>query len=599
MIKWTTIWHSMFFKFSLAFLVVGMIPLLVLSVLSLNQFTDQVERNTENNFKQMMLYLAKNADDILRNYNGISKSMYYNSIDIAGRHGISLEDELNGFGRINRMTIDDFLKSILYSDTHIENAFFVRKSDSAVYNQSRVNKVLDSNEPYPPVKWAYSLTGKPRELAIFPPHPEIYFSSIRPVITFARNFNDTSGKLGPEAQVLGTMYFDVDLDIFDKLFMQVALDPRDELFVVDGNGYILYSNQEDKLGKRFDELAAQKSATKLLYSEPIPFIGGQVMGLVSKADFYASLTQIRSNVIIASAICLLALLALGALFSRTFTRPVLDIMRLMARVESGHLETGIKTTRKDEMGRLAHGFNRMIERLKFFINDAYVAEIKRKQAELNALKTQIQPHFLYNTLEVIRMSAVADDAMGVAKMIQSLSNQLEYVIDFGEEWVTVRRELEHLKTYFHLIEVRFDHRISLQVVVDEDLADALILKLSIQPLVENAVQHGIKPNKGKGTVLVTIEKSGTEGLAVTVFDNGIGMDSDTQVRLQDQLAMGENVTGKSIGLKNVHARIRQAFGEPYGITIESQPRIGTSIQMLYPLQREELSYEKNKGAAGG
>ncbi len=92
-------------------------------------------------------------------------------------------------------------------------------------------------------------------------------------------------------------------------------------------------------------------------------------------------------------------------------------MRMMVRVESGNLETGITTTRKDEMGRLAHGFNRMIERLKLFINDAYVAEIKHKQTELNALKTQIQPHYLYNTLEVIRMSAVADDAMEVANMI--------------------------------------------------------------------------------------------------------------------------------------------------------------------------------------
>ena len=598
MIKWMTIRHSIFFKFSLAFLFVGMIPLLVLSALSLNQFTDQVERNTENNFKQMVLYLSKNTDDIFRNYNEISKNMYYNSPSIADRHGIMMEEEINSLGRINLMTINDFLKTILYSDTHIENALFVRKSDQAVFNESRVNKVLDSNEPFPPVSWAYTLSGQQKQLAVFPPHPETYFGSTRPVITFARNFNDTFGRLGPNVLVFGTLYFDVDLDIFDKLFQQVVLDRSDEVYVVDGNGYILYSNQDDKLGKRFDELAAKRSGTKMLYSEPVPFIGGQVIGLVSKADFYASLTQIRSNVIIASAICLLALLVLGALFSRTFTRPVLDIMRLMVRVESGHLETGITTTRKDEMGRLAHGFNRMIERLKLFINDAYVAEIKHKQTELNALKTQIQPHYLYNTLEVIRMSAVADDAMKVADMIHALSNQLEYVIDYGEEWVTVQRELEHLNNYFHLIEVRFDRRIDLQVDLEEDLAEALILKLSIQPLVENAVHHGIRPRGGKGTVLVKIEKSGVD-IAVTVFDNGIGMDSETLARLQHQLAEGESTTGKSIGLKNVHARLRQACGESYGITIESQPEIGSSIRMLYPLQREELRYEKNKSIASG
>lgn len=597
MMKWTAIRHSIFFKFSLAFLVVGIIPLIVLSMLSLNQFTDQVERSTENNFKQMVLYLSKNTDDIFRNYNQISKSMYINSHEIADRHIIPLSKEINSLGRINLMPVNDFLNSILYSDTHIENALFVRTSDQAVFNQSRANKLLDPNEPFPPISWTYTITANPKKLAVLPPHPETYFGSTRPVITFARNLNDTSGKLGPEIKLLGTLYFDVDLNIFDKLFKQVDIDQRDEVYLLDRNGYILYSNQEDKLGKRFDEVAAKRSGTKLLYSEPIPFIGGQVIGLVSKVDFYASLTQIRTNVIVASAICLLALLVIGAIFSRTFTRPVLEIMRLMARVESGHLETGIVTKRKDEMGRLAHGFNRMIERLKLFINDAYVSEIKRKQAELNALKTQIQPHYLYNTLEVIRMSAVAEDAPGIADMIHALSGQLEYMIDYGEEWVSVRRELDHLKKYFHLIEVRFDRRIELRIELEEQLAEALILKLSIQPLVENAVQHGIRPRGGKGTVLVKIEKAGTDNLAVTVFDNGVGMDTETLTRLQRQLAEGESVTGKSIGLKNVHARMLQACGEPYGITIESEKHIGSSIRMLYPLQREELRYEKNKSAA--
>jgi two-component system sensor histidine kinase YesM len=191
------------------------------------------------------------------------------------------------------------------------------------------------------------------------------------------------------------------------------------------------------------------------------------------------------------------------------------------------------------------------------------------------------------------MSAVADDSLEVADMIHALSNQLEYVIDFGEEWVTVQRELEHLRSYFHLIEVRFDRRIDLQIDLEDGFADALILKLSIQPLVENAVQHGIRPKGGKGTVLVKIENSGPDSLAVTVYDNGIGMDEETLARLQSQLAEGGSSTGKSIGLKNVHARMVQACGEPYGITIESQSQIGTSIRMLYPRRREELRYEKN------
>ncbi|WP_141505202.1 cache domain-containing sensor histidine kinase [Paenibacillus luteus] len=587
MLKWTNIWHSIFFKFSLAFLIVGMIPLLALSSLSLNQITDQVERHTENNFSQMVFYLSKNVDDILLNYNEISKNMYYNAERVPDRQGVTLKQEIDSLSQMNKIAMNDFLKTVLYSDPHIENTLFVRHSDGTVFSQSRTNKVLDQNEPFPSVSWSYTLSAKPKQLAVFPPHLETYFSSTRQVITFARNYIDTTGKLGPEAKVLGTLFFDVDLSIFDRLFRQVKLEGNDDMFVVDGNGYILYSNQEDKLGKRFDELSARNKGNMKVFSEPVPFMGGQVIGLVSKTDLYASLVSVRSTVFVVAAVCFLALIVLGALFSRSFTRPILDIMRLMVKVESGHLDHGLTIKRKDELGRLAHGFNRMIERLQSFINEAYVGEIKRKQTELNALKSQIRPHYLYNTLEVIRMSAVSNDDEEVADMIHSLSNQLQYVIDYGEEWVSVQRELKHLRHYFHLIEVRFDKRIELQVDLhEEELLQASILKLSLQPIVENAVLHGIRPRGGKGVVQVTIEKVNDNEMAVTVFDNGIGMDEGTVERLILHLAEAEGTSGKSIGVKNVHERLRQACGVPYGITIESKPNIGTAVRMLFPLRRE-------------
>jgi len=585
--KWTNIWHSIFFKFSLAFLIVGMIPLLALSGLSLNQMTGQVERHTENNFSQMVFYLSKNVDDILLNYNEISKNMYYNVDSVPDLQKVTLQQEIDVLGQMNRITINDFLKSILFSDPHIQNALFVRTSDGVVFSQSRTNKVLDQNEPFPSVTWKYTLMASPKKLAVFPPHLETYFSSTRQVITFARNYTDTTGVLGPSAKVLGTLFFDVDLDIFNRLFRQVKLDRNDEMFVVDGNGYIIYSNQEDKLGKRFDELAIKSKGNMKIFSEPVPFIGGRVIGLISKTDLYASLEPVRSSVFIVATVCFLALIILGALFSRSFTRPILAIMRLMIRVESGHLDHGITVKRKDEFGRMAHGFNRMIDRLQSFINEAYVGEIKRKQTELNALKSQIRPHYLYNTLEVIRMSAVSQQAGDVADMIHSLSNQLQYVIDYGEEWVTVERELKHLRHYFHLIEVRYDRRIELRVNIrDENLMDATILKLSLQPIVENAVLHGFRSRKRKGTIIVSIEQPDDRSMSVTVHDDGVGMSADTVLGLNKTLEEAEGTSGKSIGITNVHARLRNACGEPYGIKIESELEKGTSVRILFPFHRE-------------
>ncbi len=590
--------QSLFLKFSLAFLTVGLIPLFVLSFLSLNQFTDQIERHTINNFRQMVLYMSKNAEDIFSSYNEISKVMYYSTGDKKSPFDTSLVQTPNDTHPINGAVIDEFLKTVLYSDRYIQNVIFVRSEDGAVFYDSRSSKVLDPNEPFPPVIWRYALESEPKKMAAFAPHLEIYFGSSRQVVTFSRNLIDTSGRLGKEADRLGTIYFDVELDVFEQLFKPADLGPNDQLYIMDGKGNVFYSNQHDKIGKHFDTSDLQKDGNMLAFSEPIPFLNGQAVALVSKTDLYASLLRIRTSVTIAAVLSLIALIVMGAIFSRMFSRPILSIMRQMIRVESGNLETMVEVERKDELGRLAHGFNRMIERLKLFINEAYVSEIKRKQAELGALKSQIRPHYLYNTLEVIRMSAVANDDDQVADMIHALSNQLKYVIDYGEEWVTVRQELDHLSDYFHLINVRFDGRIKLEIEVrGDDLLDINMLKLSLQPIVENAVQHGIRPRGARGTVLVTIEREG-ERLAVTVYDDGIGMDEEKVRQLHDHLTHTQGTSGKSIGMKNVHERIRTACGNEYGIDISSKPHVGTSVRMVLPLHKE-VHDEEDTGTARG
>ena len=338
--------QSLFLKFSLAFLTVGLIPLFVLSFLSLNQFTDQIERHTINNFRQMVLYMSKNAEDIFSSYNEISKVMYYSTGDKKSPFDTSLVQTLNDTHPINGAVIDEFLKTVLYSDRYIQNVIFVRSEDGAVFYDSRSSKVLDPNEPFPPVIWRYALESEPKKMAAFAPHLEIYFGSSRQVVTFSRNLIDTSGRLGKEVDRLGTLYFDVELDVFEQLFKPADLGPNDQLYIMDGKGNVFYSNQHDKIGKHFDTTDLQKDGSMLAFSEPIPFLNGQAVALVSKTDLYASLLRIRTSVTIAAVLSLIALIVMGAIFSRLFSRPILSIMRQMIRVESGNLETMVETERE-------------------------------------------------------------------------------------------------------------------------------------------------------------------------------------------------------------------------------------------------------------
>lgn len=580
------LWNSVFVKFSIAFILVGIIPLFALSMFSLQTFTGHVERYTTNNLQQMSLFMSYNVNNVFTKYNELSTLMY------TGRYEGSVETytqnqsfNVNEEEQINAVPIEAFLLNILHSDPHIRSTFFVRTIDGKLYSQTKESTGF-LPERLPIEAWMEPLMKMPNKLAIAPTHPnDYYFNSSRQVMTIGRNLIDISGPVTNEYKVVGTLFMDVDARLYDVLFGELLLGDNDELYVMDGNDFVYYSNRDGLTGTT-RIISDQTDQDWLVLSEELDYLNGRILLRISQGDLFQQLTSTRTAVYIAIVICAILLVVMGTWFSRRLATPIRGIIQQMIKVESGNLNVQVDKYGKDELGRLAYGFNRMVESLRIYINEAYVAEIKHKQAELNALKSQIRPHYLYNTLEVIRMNAVHNDDVEVADMILSLSNQLKYVIDYGEDWVTIRRELAHLKDYFYIITVRFENQIELRCDISEKVnMDWYILKLSLQPIVENAIQHGIRPKGGRGTVLVTIDVIDGD-LNVIVYDDGIGIDEDRLLQLQAQLNDSSPPAGRGIGMKNVHERIKTVCGEGYGLSISSREHIGTSVSMLFSIKKE-------------
>ena len=202
---------------------------------------------------------------------------------------------------------------------------------------------------------------------------------------------------------------------------------------------------------------------------------------------------------------------------------------------------------------------------------------------------QIHPHFLYNTLEVIRMSSVAHQDMETAQMTLSLVNQLQYVIGESNEQVTLQKELDIIRDYISLVSLRYG-QIELKSNVPSSLLSCLILKMTLQPIVENAVQHGLRP-QGGGQISISADRQG-DLLRLTVMDNGCGMDAEQLAALRRQLESDKMPEVKedglrSIGTNNVHDRIRLACGPAYGLEIESQVGVGTAVVINLPYQTSE------------
>ncbi|THF77811.1 cache domain-containing sensor histidine kinase [Cohnella fermenti] len=580
----TALRRSIFAKFVVSFMLAGLLPLSALGYFLMNAYFQQSERFNANNLEQMTLYLAKNAGQLMNGYNDISKLMY----------DVNWYPALSQAARGNQSSvIDNWLSYVIGSDPYIENAYFVPQTSREIWMRSR--RAEPAGEGKIPLEELTSeLKLRPKEIEISPARAEKGTGRPdRQVITFARNLLDTSTLLEGRPKVLGVFLFDVNVDAFDELIEGLDLGVRDRIVLTDRQGNVVYGNDRALIGR---EMTAEQAAREAdgrgsrVMAQPVNDSGQMLLGTYYRTNFLGTVGRFKGLVIATGAACLALLLLLSLVLSRRFSQPIRAIMQKLSRMESGDLDVSLPVRSQDELGQLTRGMNRMAEQLGRFIQEAYVAELKQKQAELGALKSQIRPHYLYNTLEVIRMSAVSRDDMPVADMIHSLSNQLAYVLDNGENLVTLDEELANVRDYFHLIEARYEDLVSLEIAVGDGVSTEWgVLKLSMQPLLENAVQHGILPKESNGRIRLEVlpEEPGT--LAIRVIDDGIGMDEARLAALHRKLEQSEEKRSKPSGgrgLKNVHDRLRALYGERYGLTVDSYPQLGTSVQIRMPIIRE-------------
>lgn len=603
MIKKPLFLRSIFLKFSIAFIVIGLIPLLFFSFIAIDTFSKNIEEVTIRSQEQLLGYAGESIEKLITVYNDITKLVYtYNSNNYGQPLNVLLQRAANAGSEDlsaiqSTLAINDFVRYLLFTEAHIENVIFI-DSRLQTYEATQISKVFDTNYDFYHKGRLKDIIKNQNNLTILPSHKEDYYKkSNNLVITFARNYYDLSQI--ENRKILGTILIDVDLATFDTAFGHLVSADEDEAYLVDDQGYCIYSNHKDKIGRKMDWFL-QKKAEFAREDYTGSFLDGRVYYIFSKVptqnwvivrriyqqDIIRRAEGIRYFLQIIIAVCSIGLIMLAIAFSRRFSIPLQKMLRQMKKVERGDLNTRVSITSRDEMGQLATGFNNMVAELQSYIAKSYLAQNKQKEAELNALKAQIHPHFLYNTLEVIRMSAVDHGDEQVAEMIHSLSVQLRYLIDPNDDLVTLGQELEMIKNYFSLVRIRYEDKIDLEIQIPEELKNCHILKLTLQPVVENAVVHGLKPKPGSGKMLITGEIAGGS-LILSVFDDGVGMTEATLAGLNQMLAgakKGEQTEGwKNIGLKNVHDRLRLRFGEPYGIDLKSRAQIGTVVRIITPI----------------
>lgn len=397
-------------------------------------------------------------------------------------------------------------------------------------------------------------------------------------------------KIGIQAKALGSLLASSN---------QNEIEKQMRVFIITDNGNVIYDSHDRWTGKKNVSLApavfAAKSragdltweGTRYLYTfEKSDYTGWNAMILLPQDFIVSKQKEIQNILIVIGLIATLLAALLAYVMSHQITAPLRIMMKKMNRVEIGVFNERMEFTGRNEIGVLSRVYNNMLDSISRLIHEVYDSKLAEKNAKLSALQAQINPHFLYNTLNIMKSISRLKGVEEVAEMSESLAELFKYSMNNVQHPVPLRDEMEHIDHYTNIQKHRFGDRFQLCADIPENLMDALVLKLTIQPLVENAMIHGLARTKSGGRIDI-IARHADGVLKISVSDNGIGIDEAALSKLVKTLqtpnriqTLAEDAYG--IGLKNIHQRIQLLYGENYGVKINSALGKGTTVTLEFP-----------------
>lgn len=387
-----------------------------------------------------------------------------------------------------------------------------------------------------------------------------------------------------------------------KKYSNLLTFPGSMVYITDDNGVIYSGSERNHLGSAVDpSILALKEKTGVsevdmggtsyfFASKKISETGLNFIAGIPKKQVLARLSDSIRSYIIISLLILFASMVGGAILSLRFTRFIRDMLHIINKVKEGNYNAKMPSYKDMELNLLSSTFNNMTDEIKHLINQVYEKQLLLKETEFKFLQSQMNPHFLFNTLITIGYKARLSKDETIYKMVTSLTELLQAGIYVNsKDKIRIRQELEFIKFYLFLQKERFEDKLEYTIhVSDESILDYVVPKLSIEPLVENAVVHGLENKLGKGTIKLNIHQE-NDSVYFEVMDDGSGFESGN-INLDDSETIGrKKKMHNNISLINTQKRIKLIYGMPYGIHIESRINEGSKVTVHIPVDRSEVS----------
>ncbi|MUT65163.1 HAMP domain-containing protein [Paenibacillus sp. NEAU-GSW1] len=598
------------FKLSIVFLVLILLPMGGLSYLSSERYQRSIENNTVTYVSQVSDMMISKLDDYTEDMKKISIIPSYvdNIIDNLKLSNDYYEKAADPEADVNEPTsfsrnaedyalvgIGEKIRDSIYFLNTIKqgtNTIYLFDNYGHPYSVVRGGGVRsDLYDAYP--KWkelASKAHGRPvlvstQEVAGPNRSEQFVFTVVRAII-------------GPSYEQIGMFAVDANISVIAKFVEDLDRDTRGTTLIVDDAGAVVFDSEKKYLGQVLKENELLEKATGLegsfhgeLNGEPVLTIyrqssvtGWKILITIPEHELTKEALKTRKITELTAILIIGFALIISLVLIFTLTRPLRRLVRLMKQVQNGNLDVVFPVRGQDEIGMVGNAFNRMIMRVKTSMEDVAIAAHRTRVAEIEALQQQINPHFIYNTLEAMRMTAVMNDDAEVSDMALILGKLLRYSIGSGMETVTLKKELEHLDMYVQLLNFRYAEPFRLiypEQSLDEEMP---MMKLLFQPIVENSVYHGLDESKQGMDIRIAYEMKGPDHI-FTIEDNGKGMSEDVLQRLRSQLdGPAQPGQERGIGLRNVNERLKLRYGEAYGISVDSRQGNGTKVTIRIPLR---------------
>lgn len=580
-------------KMIFPFLLVIIIPIVVMFT---NSYISS-QRQLENKYSDLLLDISQQSNMRIEEFlNEIEKISLVSSYEInsyvaSSEDNYPIQNYLRDSSKEHEIEASRLLMNYI---TMKDRAFSVY-----VYNLNEGNSMyVSANKPinynYSPKQeqWFQQFLNSERKVDYIPTYLDKQTKSEKnwAISNIRKIFDLNDGKL------LGIMVISIDIDFINKVNEKLQEDRRSAFTIVDEKGAVIYNSDFEKIGKPFNEvLPLDTNHAALVNGRQIVQSGGKDYILIQNpfkeqqwtTYLYMPLEELsveRANLarnLIFIALLLIFFAVICSIYlSNLITRPIKQLMRGMDQVEKGKFDNLPAIKSNDEIGLLANRFGQMSSELKQLVERIYKEEEGKAEAEIRALQAQINPHFLYNTLNSVKWIASMQRSDKIVEMTGALISMLRYTTKDVGALVTIREEMDNIEHYITIQKVRYFDRIQIRYEVDEALLDYQILKLTIQPIVENAIFHGIADHEDEGMITIRIYRENAD-IVIAIEDNGKGMDKETIEHLkQDVRSSEDNFNG--IGISNVHGRIQRIFGRSYGIHFVSGQGKGTVFYIKIP-----------------